>query len=253
MMRILFSNDDGLHAEGLWQAWRAFPTAERHVVAPMHNQSGASHAFTLRSTLRVEEREVEGGEGLAVDGFPADTVKFAITRAARPFDWVISGINHGENGGVANFYSGTVAGAREGALWGIPSVSISIWSERPGAYEAASDFLGTWIPRWHEALQEQPVRPFFLNVNFPDCDPQQIEGIRVCNQSQAMFLDEYLPEDEGGQTVYRLGPAWKNLSAIVPGTDDHATKNRLVSVTPLSLDASAPETQDWLRSVGGLE
>lgn len=252
-MRILFTNDDGLDAKGLWHAWRAFPGQEREVVAPMYNQSGASHAFTLYKTLHVEERAIDGVRGLAVNGFPADAVKFAVTRTRVPFDFVISGINQGENSGVAQFYSGTVAGAREGALWGIPSVSISIWYERPRAYEAAAAFLSEWVPRWHEALQKDPVRPFFVNVNFPDCEPEEIEGIRICRQSQAMFLDEFLEEPESDGRTFRLASVWKDTNAIVPGSDDEAIKQRCIAITPLQLDASAPVTQNWLRQFDGLK
>lgn len=252
-MRILFTNDDGLDAKGLWYAWRAFPDHEREVVAPMYNQSGASHAFTLYKTLRVEERMIDGVRGLAVAGFPADTVKFAVTRSRVPFDFVVSGINQGENSGVAQFYSGTVAGAREGALWGIPSVSISIWNDRPETYEVASQFLGKWVPRWYAALQRDPIRPFFVNVNFPDCAPDEIEGIRVCHQSQAMFLDHFVEEPGSAGHSFRLGAAWKDTTAITPGSDDEAIKQRCIAVTPLQLDASSPATQNWLKKIDGFE
>ncbi len=252
-MRILFTNDDGLDAKGLWHAWRAFPDHEREVVAPMYNQSGASHAFTLYRTLRVEERMIDGVRGLAVAGFPADTVKFAVTRTRVPFDFVVSGINQGENSGVAQFYSGTVAGAREGALWGIPSVSISIWNDRPETYEVAAAFLRKWVPRWHEALQRDPIRPFLVNVNLPDCAPEEILGIRICYQSQAMFLDHFVEEPGSDGHSFRLGAAWKDTTAITPGSDDEAIKQRCIAVTPLQLDASSPATQNWLKKIDGFE
>ncbi len=248
-MRILFSNDDGLEAPGLWHAVNAFPDHDREMVAPMQNQSGASHAFTLHDVIYVEERDNRGIEGLAVSGYPADAVKFAISKNTKaPFDFMVSGINIGENGGVAQFYSGTVAAAREAALWGIPAVSISIWWGRPELYEFAAKFLAEWVPRWHARLQREPLRPFFVNVNFPDCAPDQILGVRLCRQSDAMFEDDYKPIAEDRKEGYRLCDAWKDRKAIRPGTDDHATISRYISIVPLSLDNTFEEGLDWLKA-----
>jgi len=254
-MHILFSNDDGLDAPGLWHAWNAFPGHHREVVAPMQNQSGASHAFTLRSTLHAETREIEGVKGLAVSGYPADAVKFAISKnTGPPFDFMISGINLGENGGVAQFYSGTVAAAREAALWGIPAVSISIWWEYPECYEYAARFLAQWVPRWHARLQTVPLRPFFVNVNFPNCEPELIRGVKYCRQSGAMFQDTYERVDDGTcDEGYRLCDAWKDRDAIVTGTDDHASLHRTISVVSLSLDNTYEQGLSWLKACGDEE
>ncbi len=249
-MRILFSNDDGLEAPGLWHAWSAFPDHHREMVAPMQNQSGASHAFTLRDVLFAEKRENRGVEGLAISGYPADAVKFAIAKSPEPYDFVVSGINIGENGGVAQFYSGTVAAAREAALWGIPAVSISIWWDRPECYAVAAEFLSEWVPRWHARLTRHPLRPFFVNVNFPDCAPEEIRGVRLCRQSQAMFEDDYKPIANDPAEGYRLCDAWKDRDAIAPGTDDFATTNRYISIVPLTLDNTFEEGLAWLEASG---
>ena len=252
-MRILFSNDDGLEAPGLWHAWSAFPEHDRTLVAPMKNQSGASHAFTLHDVLYAEQRENRGVKGLAVSGYPADAVKFAISKAEQPYDFMISGINIGENGGVAQFYSGTVAAAREAALWGIPAVSISIWWGRPESYEVAAAFLSEWVPRWAAQLKEKPLRPFFLNVNLPNCPPEEILGVRLCRQSQAMFEDDYLPVSDDLSQGYRLCDAWKDREGIVEGTDDHATTHKYISIVPLSLDNTFDAGLNWLESCGGFD
>src|SRR3990172_6004881 len=127
-MNILLTNDDGYDAAGLHAACDALAgLGTVYVVAPKVERSACRHTITLRRPITVERRTHAGyGVSYAVDGSPADCVRLAVAALVdRPIGLVVSGINHGANAGVDTFYSGTVAGAREGAILGIPSVAVS--------------------------------------------------------------------------------------------------------------------------------
>ena len=133
-MRILLTNDDGIHAQGLWALHAALaPGHEVTVVAPDRERTGVGHAITLHQPLRAASLAVNGAEGYAVNGTPADCVKLAVLEilGGRP-DLVVSGLNPGANVGVNINYSGTVAAAREAALGGIPAIAASIEGHAPG-------------------------------------------------------------------------------------------------------------------------
>ena len=165
MRRILVTNDDGIHSDGihaLADALRAM--GEVIVVAPLTEASAIGHALTLRRPLRIESF---GNDAYAVDGTPTDCVNLAIRvilDGQKP-DFVASGINRGYNVGDDVTYSGTVAGALEAALLGIPSVAVSLGEWTPGAdfgYAARAGAAAV------EALLAQPLPPrTFLNVNVP--------------------------------------------------------------------------------------
>ena len=151
--RVLIANDDGIKSGYMLAlACALAPIAEVYVFAPDEEQSGVSHAFTVRKALSVKKVDVGAAvEAYSMSGTPADCVKFALghfamhgltTEGAGPgaFDVCFSGVNLGENSGVSSLYSGTVAGAREAALWGVPGIALSLRGTTANMLETAKEF-----------------------------------------------------------------------------------------------------------------
>jgi 5'-nucleotidase len=237
-MRILVTNDDGIHAPGLdacKEIARALG-AEVWVVAPETDQSGVSHSLSLNDPLRL--REVEE-RTYAVKGTPTDCVIMAARHIMpnKP-DLVLSGVNRGRNAGEDVTYSGTVAGAMEGTVLGIPSFALS----------QGYSFATKGNPPWQTAIQHAPAiirrvlkegmpRDVLVNVNFPDCPPDQVAGIAVATQGKRdqELLRIEARHDGRGNPYYWIAFARAMVEAA-PGTDLHALAQNRISVTPLRLD-----------------
>lgn len=239
-MRLLIANDDGIESPALWALVDAL--RQRHeivVAAPLHEQSGTGHAFTFRKTLKVQEQMRNGVRLLLVDGFPSDCVKFGLCHLGlSSFDLVLSGINPGDNAGVCEPYSGTLACAREAALFGIPAIAFSSLENDQGHYDA--------IAQWAARLLESPLPPFprgtYWNVNFPKAPPSQWKDVKVCRASTAMFVDRYEEVEPG--TWQLVGH--KNPAGIVPGTDDAWLALGHPALAPLHVDSTHPELAERL-------
>lgn len=233
-MRILVSNDDGVHAEGIRALSEALTACgEVIVVAPDRNRSGASHSLTLEVPLRVT-RIAETGYH-AVKGTPTDCVHLAVNELVRPEpDMVVAGINHGANLGDDVIYSGTVAAATEGRHLGFPSLAISLVGKThfaTAAHYAAQLVRGMMV---HPLPADQ-----ILNVNVPDLPLDQIKGIRVTrlgNRHRAKSV--ICTEDPRGQSIYWIGPPGSQQDAG-EGTDFAAIEQGYVSITPLTIDMTA--------------
>lgn len=235
-MRILLTNDDGILSPVLFRVSDALAGEhEVTVVAPSTDQSGKSHGFTHRpdKLLTYLEESHRPYPIFQVDGTPCDCVKFSISRLMKdkPPDLVVSGINLGENAGVSAVYSGTVAAAREAALWGIPALAISL----KGESDTHIEFALQWLRNLLSKPEELPP-PFTLwNINFPDCSPDDVAGTQFTTMSTVMFEDHYQEvRTEHGIKGYRLlgrKPAGKFAS----GTDDYALNRKYVAVTPLQI------------------
>jgi 5'-nucleotidase len=176
-MNILITNDDGYDAEGLVAAYRAIRSLGTvHVVAPITQRSACSHKITLSGPITVRKIGLEalGKEIYAVDGTPADCVRLAAEELiAEPIDLVISGINAGANAGVDTFYSGTIAGAREGAILSIRSIAISQAVRRPTPIDWGRTTEAATLLLEKLAFEELPG-PGFLSVNLPARIPENI-------------------------------------------------------------------------------
>lgn len=249
-MKILLCNDDGIDAPGLWHAFHALEQWECEVVAPREDQSGVSHSTAcFRTPLYVERRRINGVEAMVVAGTPADAVKFRLCESAADFDVMIAGINAGENCGIAQFYSGTVAAAREAALRGVPAIAISVFRDSAAHYRAAGEFLRTWIPRWFGPdTPERPPYPMVLNVNFPDRDPSKIRGVFVAQQSIAPYDDRFEQIRDGNGGLYAPIFGDRKRDRIEPGSDDWALREGYITVVPLRLDMTCDAGTSWLRS-----
>jgi len=247
-MKILLSNDDGYHAEGLAELARAVSElAETIIVAPDRNQSGASHSLTLDAPLRVSQTD----EGVYfVNGTPTDCVHLAITGLlpTEP-DMVMAGINHGSNLGDDVLYSGTVAAAIEGRFLGLPAMAVSLVSEEPRYFKTASQAACELLQR----LQEDPLpADTILNINVPDMPFDELRGYQATrlgfrHRSEAMVS----MQDPRGRPVYWIGAAGPGQDAG-PGTDFHAVKEGYISVTTLQVDLTKLDAiaslASWLNS-----
>lgn len=230
-MRILISNDDGYLAPGIVALAEAMATiADITVVAPDSNRSGASNSLTLDRPLSVT-RAANGF--YVVNGTPSDCVHVALTGllAERP-DMVVSGINQGQNMGDDTIYSGTVAAATEGYLFGIPSIAFSQvdkgWQEIDAAARVARDI----VLRRFDALQ----KPYLLNVNIPNLPYEQMGKIVPTrlgkrHESEAVVREQ----DPHGRDIYWIGLVGAVKDAG-EGTDFYATARGDISVTPLQVD-----------------
>ena len=247
-MKILLSNDDGYHAEGLAELARAVSElAETVIVAPDRNQSGASHSLTLDVPLRVSQTD----EGVYfVNGTPTDCVHLAITGLLQTEpDMVMAGINHGSNLGDDVLYSGTVAAAIEGRFLGLPAMAVSLVSEEPRYFKTASQAACELLQR----LQEDPLpADTILNINVPDMPFDELRGYQATrlgfrHRSEAMVS----MQDPRGRSVYWIGAAGPGQDAG-PGTDFHAVKEGYISVTPLQVDLTKLDAiaslESWLNS-----
>lgn len=247
-MRILIANDDGYLAPGLTALVQACEgLGDIDVIAPEQNASGTSNSLTLHRPLSV----YTAGNGYRyVNGTPSDCVHVALTGLLpqRP-DLVLSGINNGANMGDDTLYSGTVAAAMEGHLFGIPAIAFSQVNKGWTHLDAAA--------RTARAIVEQVLRdgpspgPWLLNVNIPnraDADtlPRDVTRLGRRHASEPVIVQS----NPRGEPIYWIGPAGDAREAGL-GTDFHATANGRVSITPLQIDltdhANLQGWRQWAR------
>lgn len=242
---ILLTNDDGFDAAGIKALYTALaPRFDVTIAAPDHDQSGISHAFSL-DPISVCRHAAENGSlpGFRVRGTPSDCIKLAISRllGRRP-DVVVSGMNVGENSGISGYYSGTVAAAREGAFWRIPSFAFSMSGDNTALLAGYSRWAADILAH---LLKQHARRPFetenriFFNVNFPSCAPEACKGLLATRQSLAWFDDRYrqVPDANGAERFQIYG----EKSDLEPGDlyDSRALLNGWATITPLDFDATA--------------
>jgi 5'-nucleotidase len=231
-MHILVSNDDGYTAPGIEALVDALrDLAEISVVAPEVNHSGASNSLTLSRPLAV--RKAPNGFTY-VNGTPSDCVHVALTGLLdrRP-DLIVSGINNGANLGDDTLYSGTVAAAAEGYLFGIPSIAFSLVSKSWSNLEAAAQQARAVVA--HQLTQ--PLTDVaLLNVNIPDLPLKKMLGIQATRLGKRHPSQPVIPTTTpSGETVYWIGPSGAAQDDS-QGTDFYALQRGYVSVTPLRLD-----------------
>jgi 5'-nucleotidase len=240
-MRILCTNDDGIHAPGLKvveEIARAL-SDDVWIVAPELDQSGVSHSLSLNDPLRL--REI-GPRHFAVRGTPTDCVIMGARHILVPKmpDIVLSGVNRGRNVAEDVVYSGTIAGAMEGTILGLPSFALSqefsVETREKPLWDTALKF-GPSIIR--KVIDAGIPKNIVINVNFPSCAPEEVEGIRVTRQGKRNlgFLKVDQRRDGRNNPYFWIGfERAATLEAPAEGTDLAALAARFVSVTPLRLD-----------------
>ena len=252
MMRILVTNDDGIHAPGLEAAEKIARALSDDVwvVAPETEQSGASHSLTLAFPLRL--RQVSE-KRFATTGTPTDCVMMAcaeILKDKKP-DLVLSGVNRGSNIADDVTYSGTIAGAMEGTALGIPSIAMSQSYGFEEGYKVRWNCAEKCGPEVIRKLVEigwpQP-QEVLMNVNFPDCEPEDVKGIEVTEQGkrdmQTAVMDRRI--DMRNNPYYWIG--FKRVrSNPAKGTDLAAIYEKRISITPLHLNLTEFKVLERLK------
>jgi len=254
-LRILVTNDDGIHAEGLnvCQKIARELSDDVWIVAPEFDQSGVAHSLTLNDPLRlrqVEERRY------AVRGTPTDCVIMGVRHLLKDKvpNLVLSGVNRGRNAGEDVIYSGTIAGAMEAAVLGIPSLALSqSYRSRNGhaPYWQTSLKFGPDIIR--RVLAEGMPHDILVNVNFPDCRPDEVKGVEVTAQGrrrqERLHIDER--NDGRGNPYYWIAYAPQPFVRAANGTDLAALDEKRVAITPLKLDMTDDPYRTRLAALFG--
>jgi 5'-nucleotidase len=246
-MRILVANDDGYLAPGLAAlVERMRLLGEVFVIAPEANHSGASNSLTLSRPLSV--REAPNGFRF-VNGTPTDCVHIALTGllAERP-DLVVSGINNGQNMGDDTIYSGTVAAAMEGYLFGVPSIAFSHAEKGHAHLDCAAQVAAEIVERF---VREPLPAAMLLNVNIPNRAREEIGAMRVTRLGKRHHSEPVVrASNPQGEPVYWIGAAGMAKDAG-PGTDFHAVEHGDVSITPLQIDLThcgqIETVEQWLQ------
>ncbi len=252
-LHVLLTNDDGYSAPGIHHIYTALKKEFLvTVVAPETEQSGIGHAFTYHKPLDLREKRFEDTTGYVVSGTPADCVKIALGHIlSKKPDVIVSGLNDGNNAGIAGYYSGTVAAAREGAFWQIPGIAFSL-CESP--LENASEYATVAATILKRIITEEksPDSRYtvYYNVNFPSCSLAECAGIKVTRQSLSFWDDRYTPvQKENGDTAYQLHGERKDIE-IEDEYDARAIASKFITITPLHIDATASE---WSQSLMNIE
>jgi 5'-nucleotidase len=246
-MKILLTNDDGIHAPGLRALHKELAgDFDIHIVAPEAEMSAVGHAITLTSPLRVQGVHKNGSFfGYAVTGTPADCVKIAVQELLEePPDMILSGINLGANVGVNVLYSGTVSAATEGAFFGIKSAAISLNTRQHPDFRFAARFSREII----RFLNNNSLkRGTALNVNIPALPAGKIPGVALTRQGVGRFKERFERRiDPRGNVYYWLAgerPVEKNQ----PDTDAAELSQNKITITPIHYDLTCFEDLERLR------
>ncbi len=240
---ILVSNDDGVHSSGITALHKAVQElGDAYIVAPDRERSAAGHSLTLHRPLKAEQiRE----NVFSINGTPTDCVTLGINKLLpRKPDLVVSGINRGANLGDDITYSGTVAAAIEGTIFGVPSIAFSLISGKHYHYETAS-LLATKIASY--VLEHSLPFDTLLNVNVPNIRRQEIKGIKITRQGKRIYensIQETL--NPWGEKYYWLGGGrtfWEHGDEA----DMEAVQQNYVSITPIHLDLTNHGALTFLR------
>lgn len=251
-MRILCTNDDGILAHGLDCLVRAAEQiGEVTVVAPDREQSATSHSLTLHHPLRPVRR---GKRRFQVDGTPTDCVMLAVEALMpeRP-DFVLSGINHGQNMGEDVLYSGTVAAAMEGLALGIPSIAISFaGGDLRADVSRLDEQIAVLVPLLRHVTSLTPFPgDTLLNINLPPGPAERPPAVRLTRLGRRVYSNSIQPmRDPWGRDIFWIGGgeiSWQGAA----DSDFQAIRDGCVSVTPLHLDLTHKDVLDtaerWWR------
>lgn len=246
-LEILICNDDGIYAPGIAALYEAVSDLGNiTVVAPETEQSAVGHAITIANPIKLRKiKRNNRFEGFAVSGTPADCVKLAVTELMprRP-DIVISGINLGANVGISVIYSGTVSGATEGVIMGIPGIAFSLASFTNPNWDTAR-FISTYLTR--HVLKNGLPPDTLLNVNIPNLPQNEIKGFRVARMGHSRFAEVFHKRTTPrGDTYFWLDGDLKMLGDITE-TDVEAVAEKYISLTPIWFDLTRTQALHTLR------
>jgi len=246
---ILITNDDGLYASGLKTLIEVMEEFGKVIlVSTPESMSGMSMALTVKTPLRVKLlEETERRRVYTCNGTPTDSIKLAVNQLVdRKPDWVVSGINHGANASVSILYSGTMAAAIEGCLYGIDSVGFSLNDfSRSADFSVCKKYIRIVM---HKLSGTSLPEGICLNVNIPSMPESEIKGIKICRQAKGNWREEFEKrKDPMGRTYYWLTGLFQNQEPEACDTDEWALANGFVSVVPVSVDMTAHGFMEKLR------
>ena len=277
VLKILLTNDDGIHAPGLWAAAQALArVGELFIVAPDREQSGVGASLTLHAPVKVQSIATDGRLGRAavaaadtpdasagaetlhpvsafsVEGTPGDSCILGLEKLVGPVDLVVSGINSGSNLGWDLLVSGTVGAAWQGYVRGYPTIAISVGSVTNPRFDGAAALLRLIGSK----LAQRPEKePFLLNVNVPSLAPEQLTGLEVTRPGGRSYGESVREEGTGHQKRYWIARNRPVMADNGEGTDMWAAKNNRISITPLHLNLGHQEQvgriEDLLDGVAG--
>jgi len=248
-MHILLTNDDGIFAPGLAALHHHLKDLGKvTVAAPADTRSGASHSISLGEVDYTEVDVVGKFKGYSVEGSPADCVNIALNRLIapdEPVDLVVSGMNYGANVGIHVFYSGTVAGAIEGAFYGLPGIAVSAAADDPMDFDAAADCAGRVLC----GLLPVPAGKV-ISINIPRLSEGRPKGVRVVSQS-TIGHEEFLPPPEKGGPAFHASRNKKTLPAEYGRNpiDTKALFDGYITVTALRDDLTDAAENERLKTL----
>lgn len=239
MLKILVTNDDGVDAPGLGVLVEKMKKYGKvTVAAPCSPMSGVGHAITMRNPVFIEERLYDKDVvAYCCSGTPADCVKFALGNLFEGLpDLLVSGINHGSNASVNMLYSGTVAAAVEGALYGVKSIAFSSLNYNENADMSLCGYV---VDEIMQNIDIHLLNQFhLLNINIPDTSLSHYNGFKICRQSMAHWKESFKEEVNNGKKAYWLTGEFICFDKE-PDTDIFALENNYTSVVPVFLDLTS--------------
>ncbi len=236
MKHILLTNDDGIYSPSIPVLREALArVGEVTVFVPSHNWSAAGHTKTMHKPLRVHKVKLDDGTvAYTSNGAPSDCVALAMLGIlSRKPDLVVSGINQGANLGQDITYSGTVAAAMEGVIFGLPAIAVSLDSFESQDFSYAAEFTAHLV----NIILVRGLPPgVLLNVNVPAVPREQIRGVVITRLGKRIYSDVLVErKDPRGRNYYWIGGEPPS-GVIEEGTDIWALANNYISVTPLHMD-----------------
>ncbi|MDR0712146.1 MAG: 5'/3'-nucleotidase SurE [Prevotellaceae bacterium] len=249
---ILVTNDDGIRAKGLRALVEiAKPVSRVLVVAPEAEHSGQSHAITTQTPLRLRKMpDYDASDDVTAyvcNGTPVDCVKLGMTHllSDKP-DVVLSGVNHGSNSSISVIYSGTIAAAQEAALYGIPSMGLSLSDYSPNADFGPVQAIGGNLVK--KMLTLGLSNGICLNVNFPAIPLSEIRGVKFCRQTNGTWNEKYDRRlDPYDGEYFWLSGNLLNNEPNATDTDEWALANGYVAVVPIQPDMTGYDELERLK------
>ena len=246
-VNIFITNDDGIFSAGIFALWEAVSQISSvSIVAPESEQSAMSHALSLSKPLRIKRvKRPDGFEGWGVSGTPTDCVKIGLKKILKVVpDLIISGINQGSNLGKNIFYSGTVSAANEGTLNNIPSIALSLDALQSKNWEC-SKAIALKVIKY--VLKNKLPKGILLNINIPNCQLNEIKGIKVTEQGNQYFSDKFKKRRDPRKSDYY----WIDGEIIDEDKklnyDGFAVKNNYLSISPLKYDLTNHDYIKYLK------
>lgn len=249
-MRILITNDDGIKAPGIIAlAKEISKNHEVTVVAPREQKSAASHSISIHNPIKIREEKIDGLDckAYSVVGTPADCTQAGLSLLCENIDLVISGINRGLNCGTDILYSGTVSAAVEGAIYGVPSIAMSMevdWEKYDEDYGKAAK----WACKILDIVQGEYLRKdVVINVNVPNVNEDKIMGVRVCRIGKSTYKTQYILVEENEDKIYKTTGTRNEIEE--DDSDLYYLSKGYVTVTPLHFDFTNFKILDEVKTI----